>query len=119
MDLWYRSISAGTKNSHFCITQMVSDPVAGTKDRLPADTTNYFCSSDWSYLISVLSSFSFYHVIHISLIIASKKKNTVFFRDIQEIFPKNQIRVFFVVSLYKTPFISDFECFTEGGGPSK
>jgi hypothetical protein len=33
------------KISIFCITQRVTDLTAGTKDRLPADTTNYFCSS--------------------------------------------------------------------------
>jgi hypothetical protein len=33
------------KMGHFCITQRVSDLLAGTKDRLPADTKNCFCSS--------------------------------------------------------------------------
>jgi hypothetical protein len=38
----------------FCITQRVSDSLAGTKDRLPTDTKNCFCSSD------ILASFSPY-----------------------------------------------------------
>jgi hypothetical protein len=29
----------------FCITQRVSDSLAGIKDRLPADAINLFCSS--------------------------------------------------------------------------
>jgi hypothetical protein len=35
----------------FYITQRVSDPVTGTKDWLPADTTNCFCSSVWYHLL--------------------------------------------------------------------
>jgi hypothetical protein len=31
--------------SIFYITQKVSDPITDTKDLLPANTTNYFCSS--------------------------------------------------------------------------
>jgi hypothetical protein len=30
----------------FCITQRLSNLLADTKDRLPADTKNYFCSTE-------------------------------------------------------------------------
>jgi hypothetical protein len=35
------------KYAFFYITQRVSDSLAGTKDRLPADTKNYFCGSEY------------------------------------------------------------------------
>jgi hypothetical protein len=37
--------------SIFYITQRVSDPMAGTKDPLPADTRNCFCSSDHLFVL--------------------------------------------------------------------
>jgi hypothetical protein len=39
-------IAADTKNGSFFILQRVSDSLADTKDGLPADTINLFCTTE-------------------------------------------------------------------------